>query len=64
MMITMPNAKLTGYQVAGCRVRAALGEPVADLAAEYRIGSEAMLEAVTGRTWTAVPVPPCPAPVR
>jgi hypothetical protein len=59
--VTHPGAKLTAFQVIGCRARAAAGEPTEALAAEYDMGEEAMWEAVTGQTWTDVPGAfPCP----
>lgn len=51
---------LTAEVVNTCRRRAAAGDSVARLAAEYGIHAETMASAVSGATWRGAEVPPVP----
>jgi hypothetical protein len=52
------GAKLTDEIVLECRERAAAGWPVVMLASEFGVTGSAMSNAIHGRTWRHVPMPP------
>lgn len=55
-----PCAVLTAAIVSDLRVRAAAGERLHDLAAEYGLTYLTMCSAIRGRTWAHVETPPAP----
>lgn len=50
-----PNSKLTALAVQAIRWRAAAGDPVTQLAAEFDISTTTVRHIITGRRWGSLP---------